>query len=180
MPLGPGQICSPSVFEDRPSVKCVCDCDGGGWFVVCCLGQHLFTHSLTVWDDKQLHWMNQSAVRLMTPGLWTCTYYSRSERCNQTHVGRQYTSTHSVLADLFFSAFRQMKWLACLLPFVNPLSRLLLYMKQSGDYCFEITNAVSHYMKETENSSPNAVPPAVCQILGNPFVYVCRNTQTVE
>lgn len=24
MPLGPGQICSPSVFEDRPSVKCVC------------------------------------------------------------------------------------------------------------------------------------------------------------
>lgn len=23
MPLGPGQICSPSVFEDRPSVKCV-------------------------------------------------------------------------------------------------------------------------------------------------------------
>lgn len=50
MPLGPGQICSLCVLEDRTSVKCArVRYPRWRWGMsgVCCLGQHLFTHS---WD----------------------------------------------------------------------------------------------------------------------------------
>lgn len=47
MPLGPGQICSRSASEDRPSVKVHVCVEFGGWLPVCCLGQCLFTHCTT-------------------------------------------------------------------------------------------------------------------------------------
>lgn len=74
MPLGLGQISSRSVFEDRPSIKCVWWW-GWGRLVVCCLCQHLFTHSSTVWDAKELgEWIS--------PAVCCVSYDSRSTGTN--------------------------------------------------------------------------------------------------
>lgn len=36
------------------------------------------------------------------------------------------------------------------------------------------------WKKKKKEGEKKSVPPAVCKILGNPFVYVRGNTQTVE
>lgn len=147
MPLGPGQNCSPSMSEDRPSINCVCVCvcdsGGGGWLVVYCLSQHLFTHSLTVWDAKELQWMNQPCCLLHVSWLQDCGYgqdilHSIKTLCPR-HKLADGTQAHyaffCLVANFFLPALRQVKWFACLLaslhfspPFLNEIKQRLFHL----------------------------------------------------
>lgn len=160
MPLGLGQICSPSVSEDRPSVKCVCVCDGGGggWLVFCCLGQHLFTHSSTVWDAKELRWMNQPQCLLCVSWLPVCGHGQDILQSNKTLRSRQTladsTQTFFSCCRFVFPSIETNEMVGIFITLCEPpshcTSRLPPYMKQSSDYCFEITNAVLHHMKQSK------------------------------
>lgn len=104
----------------HPSSVCVCDC-GGGWLVVCCLGQHLFTHSWTVWDAKESRWMNQCRCLLLVSWLQVCGHERdilqsiKTLRCRHTLTDR--TQEHysffffggvflCFVADLFFPSIQ--------------------------------------------------------------------------
>lgn len=165
---------------------CVCGVTAvvGGGLVVYCLGQHLFTHSLTVWDAKELQWMNQPCCLLHISWLQDCGYRQDILKSIKTlcprHKLADSTQAHYAYflpcSQFFLPALRQDKWFAC----VSLTACLVSFLKWNKAEIIPSV-AMSHYKKQNRRmSSRNTVLPTVAQSLGNLFVHLCRSTHTAE